>query len=118
MRQLVQMKKTADKWRGLEKKVVEMAELVSIAGEEDASLEAELEVEIGLLTTQIDGLEMELALGDEYDSRNAVLALHAGAGGTESQDWRRFCYGCIFAGQSEGALRPNFWIPHRVRRRE
>ena len=87
MRKLALMKKAVDEWRGLEKKVVDMLELIPIAGEEDASLGIELEAETGLLAAQLDGLEMELAFSDEYDSRNAVLALHAGAGGTESQDW-------------------------------
>jgi len=35
----------------------------------------------------LDDMEMETAFSSEYDSRNAILAIHAGAGGTESQDW-------------------------------
>ena len=35
----------------------------------------------------LDDLEFQLAFRSEYDARNAILAIHAGAGGTESQDW-------------------------------
>ena len=39
------------------------------------------------MTTYLDELELELAFSSEYDARSAILAIHAGAGGTESQDW-------------------------------
>jgi len=55
--------------------------------EEDASLEEELRNDVDELARQMDELELELAFSGEYDDRNAILAIHAGAGGTESQDW-------------------------------
>ncbi len=55
--------------------------------EEDTSFREEAESEIETLATQLDNLELELAFSGEYDSRNAILTIHAGAGGTESQDW-------------------------------
>ena len=39
------------------------------------------------LTSRLDSLEFEMAFAGPYDGRSAVLAVHAGAGGTESQDW-------------------------------
>jgi peptide chain release factor 2 len=39
------------------------------------------------VAAQLDTLEFQLSLGGEFDTRNAILAIHAGAGGTESQDW-------------------------------
>jgi len=66
--------------------VADIAELISLA-EEDASLEAEIRSEIEEVTSRLDELELERALGGEYDVRDAILAIHAGAGGTESQDW-------------------------------
>ena len=86
MRQLAEQTKVVNKWRGLENRVAEIAELISLA-EEEASLEAEIEAEIGKLAYHLDELELETAFSSEYDARNAILALHAGAGGTESQDW-------------------------------
>ena len=86
MRQLAEEMKVVLKWRGLEKKVAEMAELIPLA-EEDVSLEAEIEAEIEKVASRLDKLELEMAFSSEYDARNAILAIHAGAGGTESQDW-------------------------------
>ncbi len=87
MRQLAEQKKVVEKWRGLEKELTDMAELISMTGEEDTSLTTEIEAEIGKLAYHLDELELEMAFSSEYDARNAILALHAGAGGTESQDW-------------------------------
>jgi len=75
-----------EEWRGLEKKVADIAELTSLA-EGDASLTAEIQSEIEQVTSRLDEIELEMAFTDEYDSRDAILAVHAGAGGTESQDW-------------------------------
>ena len=88
MRKLAEQRRVVDRWRSLEKKVAETDELVVLAAEEeDTSLEEEIRSEIDRVATQLDELELELAFGSEYDARNAILAIHAGAGGTESQDW-------------------------------
>jgi peptide chain release factor 2 len=55
--------------------------------ENDAELQAELETELEKLTNRLDQYELQLLLSDEYDKNNAILELHPGAGGTESQDW-------------------------------
>ena len=86
MRQLSEHKKVVERWRGLEKTVADLKELVSLA-EEDASLKEEVQSEIGGVAAYLDKLELELAFTSEYDARNAIVAIHAGAGGTESQDW-------------------------------
>jgi peptide chain release factor 2 len=88
MRRLAERKKAVERWRGLEKKVAEAAELVSLAEEEaDAGLEAGIQSEIDEIASELDGLELQLAFSGDYDQRNAILSIHAGAGGTESQDW-------------------------------
>jgi len=86
MRQLAEHNKVVQRWRELEKKTADIAELISLA-EEDASLQAEIQSELDELSTHLDELEFQLAFSSEYDVRNAILAIHAGAGGTESQDW-------------------------------
>ena len=86
MRQLAEQKKVVETWRGLEKRVVDIAELISLS-EDDASLQLEIQSEIEQVTSQLDTLEFQLSFSGEYDTRNAILAIHAGAGGTESQDW-------------------------------
>ncbi len=55
--------------------------------ENDEELRAELEEELGQLTARLSQFELQLLLSEEYDKNNAILELHPGAGGTESQDW-------------------------------
>jgi len=86
MRQLAEQKRVVQRWRELEKRVTDIAELISLA-EEDASLQAEIQSEMEKVASQLDELEFQMAFSGEYDDRNAILAIHAGAGGTESQDW-------------------------------
>ena len=86
MRLLSEQKKVVQEWRELEKKVADIAELIPL-GEEDAVLNEEIQSEIGKVAFHLDELELEMAFSGEYDARNAILAIHAGAGGTESQDW-------------------------------
>jgi peptide chain release factor 2 len=77
-----------EQWRGMEKKSLDIADLITLATEEDdTSLQDEIQSEVGTLTTQLEKLELELAFSGEFDSRNAILSIHAGAGGTESMDW-------------------------------
>jgi len=86
MRLLSEQRKVVNRWRELEKKTTDIAELISLA-EEDASLKAEIQSEIEKVASCLDEIELETAFSSEYDARNAILAIHAGAGGTESQDW-------------------------------
>ena len=88
MRRLAAQKRTVEQWRSLEKQTNDIAELIKLAAEEaDSSFSEEISTDIGNLTELLDKLELELAFSGEYDSRNAILQIHAGAGGTESQDW-------------------------------
>ena len=88
MRQLAERTRVVQQWRDLEKRIADITEVISLATEEgEASLEEELRSEVEKLVFGLDALELELAFNGEYDDRNALLAIHAGAGGTESQDW-------------------------------
>ena len=86
MRQLAEYKKVVEQWRGLEKRVLDLVELVPLAGE-DEPLQDEIQSETEQVATALEQLEFQLAFSGEYDARNAIMAVHAGAGGTESQDW-------------------------------
>ena len=55
--------------------------------ENDEELRSDLETELVELTTRLNQFELQLLLSDQYDRNNAILELHPGAGGTESQDW-------------------------------
>ncbi|MDP2932461.1 MAG: PCRF domain-containing protein, partial [Chloroflexota bacterium] len=88
MRRLAELRKLTQRWREMEKKIADVADLMTLAREEkDASLEAEIQSEIEKMAVQLDDMELEMAFSGPYDARNAILAVHAGAGGTESQDW-------------------------------
>lgn len=55
--------------------------------EEDTSMEGELTTMVEQLTHEVEHREVLLLLSGEYDKNNAILTFHAGAGGTEAQDW-------------------------------
>src|SRR5690606_35110229 len=55
--------------------------------ENDPELEKELESELQELIGRLNDFELQLLLSEPYDKNNAILELHPGAGGTESQDW-------------------------------
>jgi len=88
MRQLSALKEQTQDWRKLEQRVKDLTELVDISlQEEDLSMEQEVRSEVDKISAEVERLDFLLLLSGEYDSRNAIVALHAGAGGTESQDW-------------------------------
>jgi peptide chain release factor 2 len=88
MRELRGKKNLVNAWRGLEKKAADLQEMIVLAiEEEDYSLQEEIQLELKMLRSRFEQLESQQLFTGDYDSRNAMLALHAGAGGTESQDW-------------------------------
>ena len=88
MRQLSDHRETIETWRELENKANNLIEIVDLLEEEqDQKLESEVKKEINSLASELADLEIKLILNDDYDDRDAILAIHAGAGGTESQDW-------------------------------
>lgn len=67
--------------------------MVQLADEEnDADLVTEAGEFIDKLTQQVDALALETMMRGDYDNNNTVLSLHAGAGGTEAQDWAQMLY--------------------------
>jgi len=71
-------------YEALKKRTEDTLEMLEIA---EDSMMAELETEIGQIESEIDRLELNTLLSGKYDRGNALLAIHAGAGGTDSQDW-------------------------------
>ncbi|CAI6084405.1 Peptide chain release factor 2 [Cohnella sp. JJ-181] len=60
--------------------------------ESDADLEAEWVGSVRALAKKVDDFELQLLLNQPYDKSHAILELHPGAGGTESQDWASMLY--------------------------
>ncbi len=75
-------------WHEIERKVSDLGALLELAAESgDAGLEQELAAELQQLEPRVTTLRVELLLSGDLDPNNAILAIHPGAGGTESQDW-------------------------------
>ncbi len=82
-----------DKYQQLMSRCEELETLIEMADEEnDESLVPEVQSEFASLEKDIEALKLEALLKGPYDSYNAVLSLHAGAGGTEAQDWVSLLY--------------------------
>jgi len=71
-------------FESLKKRTEDTLELIDIA---DSSMQEELIQETEEIEKEIDLLELNTLLSGKYDRGNALLAIHAGAGGTDSQDW-------------------------------
>jgi peptide chain release factor 2 len=88
LRKLNRLQQEVDEWRNLKGRILELLELQQLAQEEnDAGLLAELEAAAADVLQRLRRMELEMLLSGEYDDRDAILAIHAGAGGTDSQDW-------------------------------
>ncbi|MGI6154700.1 MAG: peptide chain release factor 2 [Enterococcus sp.] len=81
-------KETYDSFHRLEEKVEELEILLEMLLEEaDSEIEQDLMNELAHLKDEMNLYELSLLLDEPYDPNNAILELHPGAGGTESQDW-------------------------------
>ena len=88
MRRMADLKEELESWVGLESSARDLDELLEMAMDEsDESLTSALTNEVAELGSTLQELEFRLILSGEYDDHNAILALHAGAGGVDSQDW-------------------------------
>jgi peptide chain release factor 2 len=92
MKEVSRLENLVNTWSALETGSSDIQEFVAMAEAEDdaterAALTTDLQSELASLEAQFAALELTLTLGGEYDDRNAMLAIHAGAGGTEAQDW-------------------------------
>ena len=88
MQRLARLKEKAELWRGLEERTVSILELTDLAIDEgDSSLEEQLRAETEEISRVLEREQFQSILSGLYDERSAILSVHAGAGGTESQDW-------------------------------
>jgi len=88
MQDLSNLRTEIEQWQVLQTRISDALELSELAAaDEDESLTAELEKETTLLEAEMDRYEFKLSLSGPYDRGPAILALHAGAGGTDSQDF-------------------------------
>lgn len=88
MKELKNLKGTLESYKSLNQGIEDGLVLIEIANEDnDETMIPEIQQEVERLEQAIDELRIGTLLSGEYDSRNAILKLNAGAGGTESCDW-------------------------------
>jgi peptide chain release factor 2 len=88
MQDLSDMKGEAELWQALERRVVDALELLELAeADEDEALVHEIETEAARVEAELARQEFYLILSGPHDRDSAILALHAGAGGTDAQDF-------------------------------
>ncbi len=81
-------KEWVEAWKKLEKLAEDTASLIELAEQEnEQGVVEEIVRDIQTLESEIGNLEFKNMLGGEDDEKNAILTIHSGAGGTESQDW-------------------------------
>jgi peptide chain release factor 2 len=75
-------------WSDMERRLDDLAAMVELAeSEQDASIEGDITAELAQTELALAKLRVELLLHGEMDANNAIMSIHPGAGGTESQDW-------------------------------
>ncbi|GFI25797.1 peptide chain release factor 2 [Lachnospiraceae bacterium] len=93
MKELKSLKDDVETFAKLQSQFEDIETLIELANEEaDASLVEEAEAELSEFETVLEGIRMKTLLSGAYDKNNAILSLHAGAGGTESCDWAAMLY--------------------------
>ncbi len=82
------VKSVVDDFNELSQEYEDLAVMIELAEEEqDESMAADLEASVGAMLEKLSAFELQLLLNQPYDKFDAILELHPGAGGTESQDW-------------------------------
>ena len=88
MQDLSNLKAEVERWETLQRRSADALELLELAdADEDESMATEIEVEASTIERELGRHEFELLLSGPHDRDPAILALHAGAGGTDAQDF-------------------------------
>lgn len=75
-------------WEGMKKDLKDLVEITELDKEDkDVNLVEDLKVQLEKLEKKFNQMELSLLLSDKHDKENAIVAIHAGAGGTDAQDW-------------------------------
>jgi len=90
--ELNQLKGLVEDVLAIERSLSDVEVLIELAKEEEVSLIDDIVAELNILQKKLADFELKLMLSGPYDKNNAVLELHPGAGGTESQDWAEMLY--------------------------
>lgn len=93
MQEKKRLESKVDHYNRLAGKMDDLEVMIELAKEEsDADLEQDIVDTLAEISKELDDFELETILNGEYDDNNAILSIHPGAGGTESQDWAEMLY--------------------------
>ena len=84
MKKIASLKEAVEDWQTLRQRVAYLLELANL---EDESLRPDITSELEEIEKELDQREFDVLLSGKYDRNNALLAIHAGAGGVDAQDW-------------------------------
>ncbi|MGH2364833.1 MAG: peptide chain release factor 2 [Chloroflexota bacterium] len=88
MGRISELHEQTDAWRDQASQAEELVGLLELAAaDDDHALAEEISGQATELVARVDGLEFQLRLNGPYDHHSAILAVHSGAGGIDSQDW-------------------------------
>jgi peptide chain release factor 2 len=91
--ELKSLRRVYEPYRALEREVQDAEGLIALVeAEPDESMAADLDRQSKELLPKIQALELQSLLSDESDTHGAIVTIHPGAGGTESQDWAQLLY--------------------------
>jgi peptide chain release factor 2 len=86
MRQLTGLRDQVEHWESMAAQAEDLTELLEISGD-DPQFDHEIRESAEHLERELDAAELQLMLSGEYDDHDALLAVHAGTGGVDAQDW-------------------------------
>lgn len=91
--QIKQLKSKVEQYKRIKLEIENLQDLTELANmENDEEVAKDILKSTSNLENEIEKLQLETLLSGKYDKNNAILTLHPGAGGTESQDWAEMLY--------------------------
>ena len=86
------LKNKVEKFENINKDIKDINEMLELSEEELTDYADEIISSISKIRKDVNNFKLESLLSGEYDKNNAIVSIHAGAGGTEAQDWASMLY--------------------------
>ena len=91
LKETASLEKEINLWKNLEQRHGDVEVLLEFAEAGESTVE-EVDLELSTYEKIVEDIELQLMLGEEQDMQDAIVTIHPGAGGTESQDWVEMLY--------------------------